>query len=359
LQIKSLIFENRAALRKAAGQNGYNMRERLSSETYIQGILAADTMLLSRAITVLESSLPEDEALAEAILSGILPHTGNAIRIGITGIPGVGKSTFIEAFGGYLTSLGKRIAVLAVDPTSKISGGSILGDKTRMEKLSGNPLAYIRPSPAGAALGGVTHSTRDTMLACEAAGFDVILIETVGVGQSEMMVRSMTDFFLLLTIAGAGDELQGIKRGITEMIDAVLVNKADGSGKQPALQTAAEFRNALHLMTARGSGMEVSVLTCSALENEGIAAVWETIGSYIQKTSERGFLQQNRQVQNVAWLHETIENMLIKAFYQKPEIKNLLREVEQAIAAGGTLPKQAAQVLLTRFLSGQDGDVQT
>lgn len=227
------------------------MRQRLPVETYTKGVLAGDRATLSRAITVMESSLPDDRALAGQILQNILPHTGKSIRIGITGVPGVGKSTFIEAFGVYLTSLGKRVAVLAVDPSSKQSGGSILGDKTRMEKLARDPNAYIRPSPTNLSLGGVARHTREAILLCEAAGYDMILVETVGVGQSETLVKGMTDFFLLLMLAGAGDELQGIKKGIMEMVDAVAVNKADSGNELAVAKAVSEYRQALHLFRSR------------------------------------------------------------------------------------------------------------
>jgi LAO/AO transport system kinase len=322
------------------------MRERLSSETYIDGILAGDRVILSRAITVVESRLAEDKLLAQAILNGILPQTGRSLRIGITGIPGVGKSTFIEALGIYLTSINKKLAVLAVDPTSSKSAGSILGDKTRMEELVKDPLAFIRPSATGLSLGGVARNTREAMLLCEAAGYEVILIETVGVGQSEIFVKGMTDFFLLLALPGAGDELQGIKKGIVEMADAVVVNKADGLFADEAAQAAATFENALHLAQAGESGVAVKVLTCSALENRGIPEVWETVQQYVATTVKNGFFSKNRAAQQVDWMHELVRQKLEDLFYQNKEVKKQLPGIEEEVGAGKMLPAEAAQLLL-------------
>ena len=239
------------------------MQKRLTPDQYQQGILSGNRLVLSRAITLAESTLPADQELARQVLEAVLPHTGKSVRVGITGVPGVGKSTFIEAFGQHFTTQGRKLAVLAIDPTSQRSKGSILGDKTRMEQLSVNPKAYIRPSPAGQSLGGVTNATRQAMLLCEAAGFDTIFIETVGVGQSETAVHSMTDFFLLLMLAGAGDELQGIKRGIMEMADALVITKADGENMRKATAAKAEYQSALHLFPAAESNWSPKVLTCS------------------------------------------------------------------------------------------------
>ena len=266
------------------------MRSRLTLDEYVQGVLNGDRVVLSRAITLVESNLAADRKLAQRVLEGILPYAGHSLRIGITGVPGVGKSTFIEAFGRHIVSLGKTLAVLTVDPSSERTGGSILGDKTRMETLANHPLAYIRPSAAGGSLGGVAHRTREAMLLCEAAGYEIILVETVGVGQSETLVRGMTDFFLLLMLAGAGDELQGIKKGIMEMADAIAVTKADGPSRAMAEQAVGEYRNALHLFPLAESGWSIPVVTCSAVENEGIEEIWELIQNYQVLTDTNGFL---------------------------------------------------------------------
>ena len=326
------------------------MRQRLSVETYTKGVLAGDRATLSRAITVMESSLPDDRKLAGAILQNILPDTGNSIRIGITGVPGVGKSTFIEAFGSYLTSLGKRVAVLAVDPSSKQSGGSILGDKTRMEQLSRNPNAYIRPSATNLSLGGVARHTREAILLCEAAGYDIILVETVGVGQSETLVKGMTDFFLLLMLAGAGDELQGIKKGIMEMVDAVAVNKADNGNEQAVAKAVSEYQQALHLFPETASGVPVQVVACSALEGSGMEAIWKLILNYHSQTSDNGFLQQNRQFQRIEWLREQIRQSLEDRFYGNEWVKKHIASADEAVRSGAKLPEEAAADLIDLFL---------
>ena len=326
------------------------MRQRLSIEDYIAGILAGDRITLSQAITVTESRLAADKELASAILKGILPHSGHAFRIGITGVPGVGKSTFIESFGTYLTSIGKRVAVLAVDPSSQKSRGSILGDKTRMEKLSHNPRAYIRPSATGLFLGGIAKSTRESMLLCEAAGYDVILIETVGVGQSETLVKGITDFFLLLMLAGAGDELQGIKKGIMEMADAIAVNKADGENLHATALAVSTYENALHLFPKSDSGFATEVLTCSALEEKGMEQIWELIQAYEKTTKENGYFDLNRQNQNLNWMHDRIRQSLEDRFYGNPEIIKKLKSLERDVMEGKVLPDLAAEDLLRIFI---------
>lgn len=329
------------------------MRQRLSVETYTKGVLSGDRTTLSRAITIIESSLAEDRILGSQILQHILPHTGKSIRIGVTGVPGVGKSTFIEAFGSYLTSLGKRVAVLAVDPSSKQSGGSILGDKTRMEKLSRDPLAYIRPSPTNLSLGGVARHTREAILLCEAAGYDIILVETVGVGQSETLVKGITDFFLLLMLAGAGDELQGIKKGIMEMVDAVAINKADSGNEAAVAKAVSEYRQALHLFPENASKVPVQVVACSALEGTGMQPIWKLISDYYAQTSESGFLQQNRQFQRVDWLREQIRQSLEDRFYENELVKKHITSADQAVRSGEKLPDEAAADLINLFLSSE------
>ncbi|MCF0072555.1 methylmalonyl Co-A mutase-associated GTPase MeaB [Dyadobacter sp. CY261] len=327
------------------------MRQRLSAETYIRGILTGDRATLSRAITVAESSLAEDRNLAAEILKNILPHTGKSIRIGITGVPGVGKSTFIEAFGNYLLALGKRIAVLAVDPSSKLSGGSILGDKTRMEQLSRNPNAYIRPSSTNLLLGGVARHTREAMLLCEAAGYDIILVETVGVGQSETLVKGMTDFFLLLMLAGAGDELQGIKKGIMEMVDAVAVNKADNGNEVAVANAVAEYRQALHYLPGNPSGIPVQVVACSAWKGTGMDAIWQLIAAYHANTTANGFLQYNRQSQQVDWLREQIRASLEDRFYANEAVRERMGAAEELVKSGQQLPETTAAELTDLFLT--------
>lgn len=327
------------------------MPQRLSVETYTKGVLAGDRTVLSRAITVMESSLPDDRKLAREILRNILPHTGNSFRIGITGVPGVGKSTFIEAFGSYLTSLGKRVAVLAVDPSSKQSGGSILGDKTRMEKLSRDPNAYIRPSATNLSLGGVARHTHETILLCEAAGYDMILVETVGVGQSETLVKGMTDFFLLLMLAGAGDELQGIKKGIMEMVDVVAVNKADHGNEQAVAKAVTEYRQALHLFPETASKVPVQVVACSALEGIGMEPIWKIITDYHARASANGYLQENRRLQRVDWLREQIRQSLEDRFYETELVKQRIASADKAVRNGEKLPEEAAAELIDLFLS--------
>lgn len=300
-------------------------KRKLSAKTLTERIIKGDITLLSRAITYVESTLPAHQELAREVINSCLPYANNSIRIGITGVPGVGKSTFIESFGNYLTSLGKKVAVLAVDPSSSLSKGSILGDKTRMETLVNNPNAYIRPSAAGDSLGGVARKTRETIILCEAAGFDTILIETVGVGQSETAVHSMVDFFLLLKLAGAGDELQGIKRGIMEMADAIVINKADGKNLEATQRAKVEFNRALHLFPPKKNGWVPKVLTASAIENKGIDVIWELIRLFIEQQNSTGFFTKNRVQQQKYWLWQTIEERLKAAFYEHPEIqKNCL-----------------------------------
>lgn len=320
-----------------------------SAEDLIRGILAGNIADLSRAITLVESTNPEHLAKANAIINACLPHAKKSVRIGITGVPGVGKSTFIEAFGTYLTGLGKKVAVLAVDPTSTISHGSILGDKTRMEELVKNKNAYIRPSASGSTLGGVARKTRETITLCEAFGFDTIIIETVGVGQSETAVHSMVDFFLLLKISGAGDELQGIKRGIMEMADAIVINKADGDNIKKANLAKVEFNRALHLFPAKNSGWTPTVTTCSSITKEGIHSVWKTISSYLELTTANHYFEEKRKEQNQYWMMETIEEHLKNDFYNDASIKKLLVENKKAVQNNELSPFAAATILLEHY----------
>lgn len=331
----------------------HSMRQRLTVEAYTEGILSGDRIILSRAITLTESRLKNDRVLAKKVLENILPFTGKSLRIGISGVPGVGKSTFIEAFGRHITGLGMKIAVLSIDPSSKKSGGSILADKTRMENLAHDPLAYIRPSAAGPSLGGVAKNTRETILLCEAAGYEVIIIETVGVGQSETLVRDMSDFFLLLMLAGAGDELQGIKKGIMEMADAVAINKADGMNQVLAEQAVGEYRNALHLFPKPESGVDTQVLTCSALEGTGIAALWELIRKYQETTFQNGYFDQNRRNQNLEWMHDHIRQTLEEQFYENSILKKAVKTTEKSVSEGRELPVAAAERLLEFFFKNR------
>ena len=303
-----------------------------SVEAFVKNILAGDIPFLSRAITLVESTTVKHQQKANAILEHCLPFANNSVRIGITGVPGVGKSTFIEAFGKHLTNLGKKVAVLAVDPSSTISHGSILGDKTRMETLVKNPNAFIRPSAAGDALGGVARHTREAITLCETAGYDVILIETVGVGQSETLVHSMVDFFLLLKLSGAGDELQGIKRGIIEMADAIIINKTDGENLTAAKLAKMDFKRALHLYPTKASKWTPKVVLCSALENKGIDAAWDLITDYINHTNNDGYFTKKRQEQNAFWLLQTIEDQLKDRFFQDETIAKELKTQMELIA---------------------------
>jgi LAO/AO transport system kinase len=320
-----------------------------SSQELIDGILSGNISALSRAITLVESTNASHLAKANEVINACLPHANKSVRIGITGVPGVGKSTFIEAFGKYLTSLGKKVAVLAVDPSSTISHGSILGDKTRMEELVKDANAYIRPSASGETLGGVARKTRETITLCEAAGFDTILIETVGVGQSETAVHSMVDFFLLLKISGAGDELQGIKRGIMEMADAIVINKADGDNIKKAKLAKAEFNRALHLFPAKKSGWTPTTETCSAITHDGIPEVWESILKFIELTKGNNYFFEKRKDQNQYWMLETIDEQLKTNFYNHPEIQNLLEDHKKAVQNDEISPFAAAQLLLEKY----------
>lgn len=332
------------------------MKKRLSLDEYYQGIISQNRVVLGQAITLIESHLSEDAELASTLLDKILPHTGNALRIGITGVPGVGKSTFIETFGTHLIETGKKIAVLTIDPSSQLTRGSILGDKTRMESLSKNPKAFVRPSASGSVLGGVAYKTREAMLLCEAAGFDVILVETVGIGQSETSVKNMVDFFLLLMLAGAGDELQGIKKGIMEMADALVITKADGDNKTKASKAAAEYQHALHLFQPPASGWIPQVLTCSALENSGIEKVWETIEQYAHQTQVTNFWNSNRQQQNAVWFQECFQQLLNSDLFSFNGLQATKEKLEQQVIDQKISSQQAARKLLNDYHNAIKGN---
>ncbi|RLD77247.1 MAG: methylmalonyl Co-A mutase-associated GTPase MeaB [Bacteroidetes bacterium] len=315
----------------------------------VKGILKGNITILSSAITLIESNLAKHRLIANQIIEKCLPHSGNSVRIGITGVPGVGKSTFIEALGIHLIKTNHKLAVLAIDPSSEQSGGSILGDKTRMEQLSAEKNAFIRPSPSSGSLGGVARKTRETILLCEAAGFDTIFIETVGVGQSETKVHSMVDFFLLMMLAGAGDELQGIKRGIMEMADTIIINKADSDNIKKAMLAKKEYENALHMFPPSDSDWIPNVLLTSAIKNSGIHEVWNSITDYKNLTKQNRYWQHNRQQQAKFWMHETILESLKSNFYQDETNKKQILEFEKKVIKGEINPFEAAKILLDGY----------
>lgn len=308
--------------------------------------------MLARAITLIESTHRDHQKEAYEIIENCLSTQNHSVRIGITGVPGVGKSTFIESLGTAMTEQGQKVAVLAVDPTSSISKGSILGDKTRMPQLANDPRAFIRPSPSGESLGGVARKTRESIILCEAAGYEIILIETVGVGQSETAVHSMVDFFLLLKLAGAGDELQGIKRGIVEMADAIVINKADGANLKPALRAKSEFERALHLYPPKENQWTPEVLTCSAMENTGINEIWGLVENYCRLTRDNGSFYTQRKSQNKHWFLQTVERLLSQQFYEDPKVKQQLQEMTQKVEASEISPFRAAEELLSTRSGG-------
>jgi LAO/AO transport system kinase len=321
---------------------------------YVQGVLDHNRLMLARTITLIESTLPAHQEMARTIIDSLLPSTGNSIRIGITGVPGAGKSTYIESFGTMLTELGHRVAVLAIDPSSTRSGGSILGDKTRMEKLAVNEKAFIRPSPSSGTLGGVARKTRETMLACEAAGFDVVIVETVGVGQSETTVASMVDFFLVLMIAGAGDELQGIKKGVLEVADAIVINKADGDNILRAQLAQKEYQAALHLLMPSSSNWSPPVLTCSALDMTGIDKVWETIIEHRAALTASRELAEKRKNQALDWMVYLLDEGLRGWFYNDPRVKAALPLLKKEVEKEKISPTAAASTLLA-YLQKKSG----
>jgi LAO/AO transport system kinase len=323
---------------------------RLTSQQYVDGVLNGDRVVLARAITVVESLLPKDAVLAAEVLAGVLPHTGHARRVGVTGVPGAGKSTFIDRLGMHLIEdYRQKLAVLSVDPSSPISGGSLLGDKTRMEKLSVSPNAFIRPSPSRGHLGGVSRRTRETILLCEAAGYENIFVETVGVGQSETAVHSMTDFFLLIMLAGAGDELQGIKRGIFEMVDGVVINKADGDNETKAESARVAYSNALHLFPASPGGWAPRVLTMSSLTGKSIPQVWEMILEHRLRSEANGCLAERRREQALEWMRELITGGLLEQFRANTAVAAQLPALESAVRGNEITPFAAARTLLSSF----------
>lgn len=322
----------------------------LSIEAYYEGILACNRSMLSKAITLIESTNPKHHELSQALIEKCLPHSGHSFRIGISGVPGVGKSTFIEALGLFLIEKEqKKVAVLAIDPSSNKTGGSILGDKTRMNQLSVQENAFIRPSPSSGILGGVARATRESIILCEAAGYDTILIETVGVGQSETEVKEMVDFFLLLMLAGAGDELQGIKRGIMEIADALVINKADGANETPAKNAAQDYKNALHLFPANENGWIPRVETCSSIELQNIDRIWSIMDEYFRQMHANDFFDKNRKNQSKFWLKHAIENQFSSLFYNHPQIRANFKNIEQDVVSGKISPVKAASILLDLF----------
>lgn len=325
----------------------------LPSEEYFRGIVQGNRILLSQAITLIESVHPSHQALAQEVIEKCLPFSGKSVRIGITGVPGVGKSTFIEALGKHVTTLGHKLAVLAIDPSSSRTKGSILGDKTRMEELSTDENAFIRPSPSAGSLGGVARKTRESIILCEAAGFDVIFVETVGVGQSETAVYSMVDFFLLLMLAGAGDELQGIKRGIMEMADSIFINKADGDNVVKANQARVEYKNALHLFPPAPSGWVPTVGTCSARTKESIDLVWQTIQQYVAFARENGYFAEKRQDQKKLIMLDAVKESLLTDFYSNPSIRNLVLEMEDNLQSDKISSYIAAQKLIKQYFEAK------
>ena len=327
-------------------------RRELTANDYVEGILKGDTVILSRAVTLVESVLPEHHSLAQEVIEKCLPYSGNSIRIGISGVPGAGKSTSIDVFGLHvLEEKGGKLAVLAIDPSSERTKGSILGDKTRMEKLSVHPKSFIRPSPSAGSLGGVARKTRETIVLCEAAGYDKIFVETVGVGQSETAVHSMVDFFLLLQVAGTGDELQGIKRGIMEMADGIVINKCDGDNIDRSNLAAAHFRNALHLFPVPDSGWTPKVLTSSGFYGLGIKEIWDMIYSYMDFVKENGYFEYRRNEQNKYWMYETINEQLRSNFYNNELIAKMLKVKEKMIQEGQQTSFIAAKQLLDIYFS--------
>jgi len=326
-------------------------RTQYSATEFVEKILIGDISMLSQAVTLVESSLPEHQIIAQEVIEKCLPFSGNSIRLGITGVPGAGKSTFIEALGMHLIRQGRKLAVLAIDPSSERSKGSILGDKTRMEELSVSKNAFIRPSPSAGSLGGVARKTRESIILCEAAGFDIVFVETVGVGQSETSVHSMVDFFLLLQLAGAGDELQGIKRGIMEMADGIAINKCDGSNIDKASVAKTQYQNALHLFPPHDSGWSPEAITCSSIELNGISDIWNMVERYITFVKSSHFFDIKRNSQAKYWMYETINERLKNNFYNNPEIQKLLLESEKKVLSNEISSFVAAKKMMDNYFN--------
>ena len=339
------ITKSNEELRRATDATRSARPPKMTIDDYVEGVLAGDRMKLSQAITMVESNAPEHYTMAQDIVQRLLPYTGKAIRVGITGVPGAGKSTIIEALGTKLCQAGHKVAVLAVDPSSSVTGGAILGDKTRMEQLSKEPNAFIRPSPAGGTLGGVTRKSRETMLLAEAAGYDVILVETVGVGQSETTVRSMVDFFLVVVLTGAGDDLQGVKKGVIELADAILVNKADGDNLQKALLTRADYEQILHYLMPATEGWTTKAYTCSAYTGEGIQEIWDVVLQYIDQMKKTGQLDKRRAAQNLTWLKEMTQDYLMNVFLRDPAVSAARSAVEAQVVDGTLAPTKALSLI--------------
>ncbi len=337
--------------RDAVSRLKKSKKKQYTSAELLDGIRNREISLLSQAITLVESSLPQHQSEAQELIAACLPHAGNSFRLGITGVPGAGKSTFIEALGKHIIDQGGRLAVLAIDPSSERSKGSIMGDKTRMEELAGQSEAYIRPSPSGGTLGGVARKTRETIILCEAAGYDTIFVETVGVGQSETAVHSMVDFFLLIMLAGAGDELQGIKRGIMEMTDSIVINKADGNNIQKARRAQAEFANALHLFPPPASGWTPQVRTCSSLYSTGISEIWEMVEEYSSFVTGNRYIKKRRLEQSKYWMYETIKEGIYNQVFNDPVMQQELEKFEKAITNGQMTSFMAATSILNKFKS--------
>ena len=320
------------------------------TQDYVDGVLQGNHIAIAKTITLIESALPQHKSKSQEILSRLLPYAGKAVRIGITGVPGVGKSTYIESFGMHLAENDHRVAVLAVDPSSTKSGGSVMGDKTRMQRLAVDPRAFIRPSPSGGTLGGVARKTRETMVVCEAAGFDVIIVETVGTGQSETTVASMVDFFLVLMLAGAGDELQGIKKGVLELADTIAINKADGNNIEKAKEAQIAYTNALALLTPSSPNWSPPVVTCSALKQTGLEDIWEIIQSYRRKLGASGEMDKKRRRQALDWMWSLVEENLRTRFYDDPKVAELIPELSEDVKLGRVAPPMAADRLLKNYL---------
>lgn len=321
-------------------------RKKLTVDDYVEGVLAGNRTIIAQAITLVESNSKKHSELAQEVLKRLMPYTGNSIRIGFTGVPGAGKSTLIEAFGTMLCNKGHKVAVLAIDPSSTLTRGSILGDKTRMENLSRHQNAFVRPSPSAGTLGGVAKKSRETLLICEAAGYDVIIVETVGVGQSEITVRSMVDFFLVVMLTGAGDELQGMKKGVMEIADAIFINKADGDNKQKCEMARVEYNRLLHFLQPATEGWETKAYTVSALTGEGVANIWDVVQKYKEITMQSGIFHSRRKAQTLDWVRSMIEEQLTRRFYENEKVQEMFPKVKEQLIAGETSPALAVEYLL-------------